>query len=194
MITLVNYVHSPQKYSFNLTTYPRNPCHASTLDAHATNQVTCALTPRRNKFTFCHLLDSSRPPFHAGLATSSPPAPAATPPAPYYAPQTAPPSMANENIDANDDASATLSPPQFEEATEEETMHEQLDTNDEGTIAERLLRRRRQTAPVVASDLLITPTKPFVINLCSGAQRDGDLAEFLVAGGLQVVHVDFARG
>eukprot|EP00965_Chrysotila_dentata_P006207 202793-Pleurochrysis_carterae.AAC.1 len=101
--------------------------------------------------------------------------------------------MANDNMDANDD-DTTPSPLQFENATEQEITHDQIDTNDEGTIAERLLRCRRQTAAVVASDPLITPTQPFVIYLCSGAQHDGDLAEFLIAGGLQVVHVDYARG
>eukprot|EP00965_Chrysotila_dentata_P071353 2358252-Pleurochrysis_carterae.AAC.2 len=105
-----------------------------------------------------------------GLATSSPPAPPAAPSTPYDAPQRAPPTMADNNIDTNDDASIAPSPPQFEDATEQETMHgHHHDNDDEGTIAERLLRRRRQTAAVVASDLLVTPTKPFVIYLCSGA-------------------------
>eukprot|EP00965_Chrysotila_dentata_P134661 4454632-Pleurochrysis_carterae.AAC.1 len=66
-----------------------------------------------------------------------------------------------------------------------ENTTEQVDTNNEGTIAERLLRRRRQTAAVLASGLLVTPTQPFVIYLCSGEKRDGDLAEYLTAGGLQ---------
>eukprot|EP00965_Chrysotila_dentata_P039268 1304545-Pleurochrysis_carterae.AAC.1 len=92
--------------------------------------------------------------------------------------------MANDNMDTNDDDS-TPSPLQFENVTEQETTHDQVDTNKKGTIAERLLLRRLQTAAVVASDLLITPTQPFVIYLFSGAQRDGDLAEFLIAGGLQ---------
>eukprot|EP00965_Chrysotila_dentata_P022795 755538-Pleurochrysis_carterae.AAC.1 len=62
--------------------------------------------------------------------------------------------MVNDNMDANEDDATPPSMP-FEDATE------QVDTNDEGTIAERLLRRRRQTAAVAASDLLITPTQPF---------------------------------
>eukprot|EP00965_Chrysotila_dentata_P158830 5246726-Pleurochrysis_carterae.AAC.1 len=62
--------------------------------------------------------------------------------------------MVNDNMDANEDDEMPPSMP-FEDTTE------QIDTNNEGTIAERLLRRRRQTAAVVASDLLITPTQPF---------------------------------
>eukprot|EP00965_Chrysotila_dentata_P016753 555793-Pleurochrysis_carterae.AAC.1 len=62
--------------------------------------------------------------------------------------------MANDNLDTNEDDAM---PPSmaFENTTE------QVDTNDEGIIAERLLRSRRQTAAVVASDLLVTPTQPF---------------------------------
>eukprot|EP00965_Chrysotila_dentata_P111736 3694698-Pleurochrysis_carterae.AAC.1 len=35
-------------------------------------------------------------------------------------------------------------------------------TDGEGTIADRILRRRRQTAAVVATDLLDKPSSPFV--------------------------------
>eukprot|EP00965_Chrysotila_dentata_P178341 5889964-Pleurochrysis_carterae.AAC.1 len=56
------------------------------------------------------------------------------------------------------------------------------------------MRRRRNTAAVVAPDLLREPTSHFAIYLCSGAQRDGDMAAYLVAGGLQVIHVDYEKG
>eukprot|EP00965_Chrysotila_dentata_P044091 1465450-Pleurochrysis_carterae.AAC.1 len=65
---------------------------------------------------------------------------------------------------------------------------------DEGTIAERIMRRRRNTAAVVAPDLLQKPTTPFTIHLCSGIQRVGDMAAYLTAGGLRVIHVDYERG
>eukprot|EP00965_Chrysotila_dentata_P045857 1524081-Pleurochrysis_carterae.AAC.1 len=129
-----------------------------------------------------------------GLATLSPPAPPASPPAPNNTPQTALPAMVDDNIDTNDDACIAPSPPQYEDATEQETVHGDHDSNDEATIAERLMRRRRQTAAVVAFNLLDTPTKLFVIYLCSGAQRDDDMAEFLIASDLQVVQVGYVRG
>eukprot|EP00965_Chrysotila_dentata_P178330 5889813-Pleurochrysis_carterae.AAC.1 len=69
--------------------------------------------------------------------------------------------MANNIIEANDDVCIAPSPPQYEEETELETAHGQHDENDEGTIAKRLLRRRRQTAAVVAPAFLDTPSKPF---------------------------------
>eukprot|EP00965_Chrysotila_dentata_P132893 4394117-Pleurochrysis_carterae.AAC.1 len=57
-----------------------------------------------------------------------------------------------------DDASAP-SPPH------DDTDHQQRDPNNdndsEGTIADRILRRRRQTAAVVATDLLDEPASPF---------------------------------
>eukprot|EP00965_Chrysotila_dentata_P135531 4480521-Pleurochrysis_carterae.AAC.1 len=59
---------------------------------------------------------------------------------------------------------------------------------DEGTIAERIMRRRRNTAAVVAPDLLQEPKTHFTIYLCSGIQRDGDMAAYLTAGGLRVIH------
>eukprot|EP00965_Chrysotila_dentata_P049154 1630139-Pleurochrysis_carterae.AAC.1 len=62
--------------------------------------------------------------------------------------------MANDNLDTNEDDAMPPSK-QIENTTE------QIDTNNEGTIAERLLRRHRQTAAVVAPDLLIAPTQPF---------------------------------
>eukprot|EP00965_Chrysotila_dentata_P108938 3599218-Pleurochrysis_carterae.AAC.1 len=38
------------------------------------------------------------------------------------------------------------------------------------------------------------PTTPFVIYLCSGVQRDGDLAAHLAAAGVKVIQVDYERG
>eukprot|EP00965_Chrysotila_dentata_P171518 5660466-Pleurochrysis_carterae.AAC.1 len=68
------------------------------------------------------------------------------------------------------------------------------DTDGEGTITDRILRRRRQTAAVVATDLFDTPASPFVLYLCSGVQRDGDLAAYLDKGGMRTIHVDYKRG
>eukprot|EP00965_Chrysotila_dentata_P142125 4698494-Pleurochrysis_carterae.AAC.1 len=35
---------------------------------------------------------------------------------------------------------------------------------------------------------------PFAIYLCSGIQRDGDMAAYLVAGGMHAINVDYERG
>eukprot|EP00965_Chrysotila_dentata_P177864 5874770-Pleurochrysis_carterae.AAC.1 len=55
---------------------------------------------------------------------------------------------------------------------------------DEGTIAERIARRRRAPAAVVAPDLLEDPTTPFVLYLCSGSERDDDLGAHLRDDGI----------
>eukprot|EP00965_Chrysotila_dentata_P120950 3999895-Pleurochrysis_carterae.AAC.1 len=91
-----------------------------------------------------------------------------------------------------DDVSAP-SPPQ-DDTDPQQTTSTNKDTDGEGTIAERILRRRRQTAAVVATDLLDKPTLPFVLYLCSGVQRDGDLAACLNKGGKRTIHVDYERG
>eukprot|EP00965_Chrysotila_dentata_P011293 368170-Pleurochrysis_carterae.AAC.1 len=49
-------------------------------------------------------------------------------------------------------------------------------------------------AAFVASDLLADPVLPFIICLCSGEERAGDLAEHLRDTGLQSIHVDYVRG
>eukprot|EP00965_Chrysotila_dentata_P157323 5197638-Pleurochrysis_carterae.AAC.1 len=54
-----------------------------------------------------------------------------------------------------------------------------MSADDEGTLAQRLSRRRRMPATVVASDLLAEPVLTFIIYLCSGAERAGDLAGHL---------------
>eukprot|EP00965_Chrysotila_dentata_P140481 4644284-Pleurochrysis_carterae.AAC.1 len=64
-------------------------------------------------------------------------------------------------------------------------------TDGEGTIADRILRRRRQTAAVVAVDLLDRTASPFVLYLCSGEQKDGDLAAYLDKGGMRTIYVDY---
>eukprot|EP00965_Chrysotila_dentata_P128570 4249835-Pleurochrysis_carterae.AAC.1 len=56
------------------------------------------------------------------------------------------------------------------------------------------MRRRRDTAAVVAPDLLQEPSKPYAIYLCSIVQREGDMAAHLVAGGMHVINVDYERG
>eukprot|EP00965_Chrysotila_dentata_P056056 1858104-Pleurochrysis_carterae.AAC.1 len=68
------------------------------------------------------------------------------------------------------------------------------DGGDEGTIAERIMRRRRNTAAVLAPDLLQEPSEPFAVYLCSGIQREGDMTAHLVAGGMHVINVDYERG
>eukprot|EP00965_Chrysotila_dentata_P033066 1101448-Pleurochrysis_carterae.AAC.1 len=63
-------------------------------------------------------------------------------------------------------------------------------------------RKRRQRTEITmkvrlrtaAPDLLSEPTIPCVIYLCSGVQRDGDLAAYFVAGGVAMIHVDYERG
>eukprot|EP00965_Chrysotila_dentata_P171272 5652099-Pleurochrysis_carterae.AAC.1 len=77
----------------------------------------------------------------------------------------------DDNIieDNADEIDATApSPP---DGMNEETTPAQAKEN-EGTIAERIMHRRRNTAAVVAPDLLQEPTTPFTIYLCSGIQRD----------------------
>eukprot|EP00965_Chrysotila_dentata_P165761 5472644-Pleurochrysis_carterae.AAC.1 len=54
-----------------------------------------------------------------------------------------------------DDISAP-SPPQ-DDADPQQPIDTNNDTEDEGTVADRILRRRRQTAAVVATDLLGEP-------------------------------------
>eukprot|EP00965_Chrysotila_dentata_P130776 4323800-Pleurochrysis_carterae.AAC.1 len=127
---------------------------------------------------------------------TSPPATPTTPPVPYTAPPAAP-TTENEHMDLDEntmlnDLSAP-SPPQ-DHADSQGPQDGSVDADGEGTIADRILRRRRQTAAVVATDLLSEPTSPFVLYLCSGVQRDGDLAAHLTNGGMAVVHVDYERG
>eukprot|EP00965_Chrysotila_dentata_P019298 642251-Pleurochrysis_carterae.AAC.1 len=100
-----------------------------------------------------------------GLTNPTPPVPIATPPVPYAAPPAAPTQM--DTTDTNEiedrmleDVSAP-SPPQ-DETDPQQTTDTNNDTDSEGTIAERILRRRRQTAAVVATDLLDKPASPFV--------------------------------
>eukprot|EP00965_Chrysotila_dentata_P161915 5347450-Pleurochrysis_carterae.AAC.1 len=49
-------------------------------------------------------------------------------------------------------------------------------------------------AAVVASDLLADSVVPFILYLCSGIERAGDLATHLRDSGLQIIHVDYERG
>eukprot|EP00965_Chrysotila_dentata_P084119 2777059-Pleurochrysis_carterae.AAC.1 len=85
-----------------------------------------------------------------GLTTPSPPPPSTTPPTmPYTVPPAAPIQTENEAIDANentmlDDISAP-SPPQ-DETDPRDTPDAVVNNYGEGTIADRILRRRRQTA------------------------------------------------
>eukprot|EP00965_Chrysotila_dentata_P219109 6190938-Pleurochrysis_carterae.AAC.1 len=66
-----------------------------------------------------------------------------------------------------DDISAP-SPPQ-DDADPQQPIDTNNNIEDAGSIADRILRRRRQTAAVVATDLLGEPvTSPFVLYLCSG--------------------------
>eukprot|EP00965_Chrysotila_dentata_P070467 2328488-Pleurochrysis_carterae.AAC.1 len=85
-----------------------------------------------------------------------------------------------------DDVSAP-SPP-HDDTNPQQTTSTNEDNDGEGTIADRILRRRWQTAAVVATDLLDKPTAPFVLYLCSGVQRDGDLAAHLNKGGMRTIH------
>eukprot|EP00965_Chrysotila_dentata_P122349 4044278-Pleurochrysis_carterae.AAC.1 len=64
---------------------------------------------------------------------------------------------------------------------------------DEGTIATRILRRRRAPAAVVAQDLLADPVVPFVLYLCSGSQRDNDLAAHLHDNNLSAIQIDYCE-
>eukprot|EP00965_Chrysotila_dentata_P139166 4601861-Pleurochrysis_carterae.AAC.1 len=91
-----------------------------------------------------------------------------------------------------DDISAS-SPPQ-DDTDSQQPIDTDNDIDGEGTIADRILRRWRQTAEVVATDLLDEPTSPFVLYLCSGVQRHGDLAAYLTKGGMLTIHVDYERG
>eukprot|EP00965_Chrysotila_dentata_P148216 4893042-Pleurochrysis_carterae.AAC.1 len=85
-------------------------------------------------------------------------------------PPTAPPPMDDDIIEDNADKIDAMAPSPPDGMNEEATLA-QAD-EDEGTIAERIMRRRHNTAAVVAPDLLQEPTTPFTINLCSGIQRD----------------------
>eukprot|EP00965_Chrysotila_dentata_P152425 5037875-Pleurochrysis_carterae.AAC.1 len=86
----------------------------------------------------------------------------------------------------------------FEEAPTgldlEATPMEHDAADDEGTIAERIARRRRATAAVVAPDLLANPDVPYVIYLCSGAECEDNLAAHLQKGGLHTIQIDYERG
>eukprot|EP00965_Chrysotila_dentata_P054227 1799402-Pleurochrysis_carterae.AAC.1 len=88
-----------------------------------------------------------------------------------------------------DDISAP-SPPQ-DDTDSQQPIDTNNDIDGEGAIADRILCCRRQTAAVVATDLLDEPTSPYVLYLCSGVQRDGDLAAYLTKGGN---HADYTRG
>eukprot|EP00965_Chrysotila_dentata_P062700 2077753-Pleurochrysis_carterae.AAC.1 len=76
----------------------------------------------------------------------------------------------------------------------QQTTDTNNDNDGEETIADRIPRCRRQTAAVVATDLLDKLASPFVLYLCSGVQRDGDLAAHLNKGGMRAIHVDYERG
>eukprot|EP00965_Chrysotila_dentata_P094121 3111163-Pleurochrysis_carterae.AAC.1 len=69
--------------------------------------------------------------------------------------------MDDNDIEDNADNIDTMAPSPPEE-TIEETAPAQAD-EDEGTIAEQIMRRRRNTAAVVAPDLLEEPATPFAI-------------------------------
>eukprot|EP00965_Chrysotila_dentata_P150890 4985989-Pleurochrysis_carterae.AAC.2 len=91
------------------------------------------------------------------LTSPTPPAPSATPPVPYAAPPAGPTQLDTTDIDAIentmlDDISAPA-PPQDDTDPQEPTATNN-NTDGEGTIADRIIRHRRQTAAVVATDLL----------------------------------------